>query len=232
MERVIELKEHYRAQRPAADPERAALAAAIERHAAAQARVDRIAAAQAKASELSHAKFLEIEAAEAALAEARQAEPRRLVSQLLGDDPNPAPAAADVARTLNDAIAAREALAAARETIAAERQSADFSLGLARTARDEAAAAVLRASPGLAQLLAEFDEAGRRYATLRQALRWLATLPRNALTDLQRGRLDLHVDALTADPAAITRWDAAVLALQSDAAAPLPGDAPTPKEAA
>ena len=83
--------------RPAPHPTEARqrLAAAIDRLAAAQARVDRIAAAQAKAAALSHDKFLEIEAAEAALAEARLTEPRRLVSQLLGDDPTAGPSAAD-----------------------------------------------------------------------------------------------------------------------------------------
>lgn len=218
---------------PATEP-RQHLAAAIERHAAAEARVGRIAAAQAKAAELSHAKFLEIEAAEAALAEARDAEPRRLVSELLGDDPDPGPTQADVARELNDAKAAREALAAARETLTAERQAADFSLNLARLARDEAIAAVLQTAPGVAEMLAEFDAAGRRYATLRQALRWLSSQPRDALTPLQRGRLDLHVDSLAADPAAIlAQWEPALASLQLDAAAPLPGDDdPNPQEAA
>ncbi len=222
--------------RPAHHPTepRQRLAAAIDRLGAVQARVARVATAEAKAAALSHDKFLEIEAAEAALAEARLTEPRRLVSQLLGDDPTAGPSAADLGRTLNDAKAAREALTGARETLTAERQSADFSLNLARRNRDEALAAVLQAAPGVADMLAEFDAAGRRYATLREALRWLASQPRDALTALQRGRLDLHVDSLAADPAPIlARWQPAVEALQSDAAAPLPGDAdPNPKDAA
>ena len=153
---------------------------------------------------------------------------------MLGDDPDPGPSFADLGRTLNDAKAAREALAAARETLTAEREAADFSLNLARRNRDEALATVLRTAPGVAGLLAEFDEAGRRYATLREALRWLASQPRDALTALQRGRLDLHVDSLAADPAAVLPpWQAAIEALQSDAAAPLPGDDdPNPKDAA
>ena len=114
-----------------------------------------------------------------------------------------------------------------------ERQSADFSLNLARRNRDEALAGVLRASPGLVALLAEFNAAGRRYATLREALKWLALQPRDALTELERGRLDLHVDGLAADPMAILPpWQAAIEALQSDAAAALPGDDDNPKDAA
>jgi hypothetical protein len=221
--------------RPAPAPhpteERQRLAAAIDRLAAAQARVDRIAAAQTKAAALAHDKFREIEAAEAALAEARLTEPHRLVSRLLGDDPDPGPAAADVARTLNDAQAARNALATARDTLTAERQEADFSLGFARQNRDEAAAAVLRASPGVAALLDDLKATRARFASLRLALTWLAQ--QRILDDRQALAFgDTWVEGWQPGLPVLPVWQAAVLALQSDAYATLPGDGNNPKDAA
>ena len=208
MERVIELKEHYRAQRPAADPERAALAAAIERHAAAQARVDRIAAAQAKASELSHAKFLEIEVAAEGCA--RRCPPRAgpggsfrpAIERRPGQIPPPPPPT--LRRTLNDAASRAEAAAAARETIAAERQPGRFQPWLSphrpRRGRRRRVAAP---SAGIGTIAGRVGRG--RTAGMPRCGRPHDGLPRcpatYALTDLQRGLLwDLHVDALTAGP--------------------------------
>ncbi|MGA8495929.1 MAG: hypothetical protein WB764_10635 [Xanthobacteraceae bacterium] len=211
------------ARSPAAPRQR--LAATIERVAEAQGRVNRIEAAQAKGRELASEKFRAVEAAEATLTDARQAEPRRLVGELLGDAPATGPTVAEADRALSEAHAARDALESARETLATEMAAAQDSLGIAVANRNSALSEVLRASAGLTGMLADFDDLRRRYASLRQVLRWLAGLPRDALSELQRASLDFHVDGWPADPAPIlAQWQPAVAALEHDAGAPLPGD--------
>jgi hypothetical protein len=231
--RSAELAEHYREpdQRAAlaVDPERAALAAAIERLAAAQARVDRAIAALDRAMDLAIERTRAEDAAGEVLALARKAEPRRLVSQLLGDDPDPAPSLAAAERAHAEAKAAHEAVGAAREALGDELHAAKDSLDLAERARDAALSEALRTSPEFRALVADFERTQARYGALRGTLLRLG----RALTEHERARLDTHHNFLPGDPAPIlVQWEPAVEALQSDAYAALPGDDPNPKDAA
>jgi hypothetical protein len=232
--RSAELAEHYREPDHraalAVDPERAALAAAIERLAAAQSRVDRAIAALDRATDLGIECMHAEDAAAEALALARQAEPRRLVAELLGDDPDPAPTVAAAERAHAEAKAAHEAVHVAREALGAEWRAAQENLKFTERTRDAAVSEALRTSPEFRALVADFEQTQRRYGALRGALLRLG----RALTEHERARLDTHHAHLPGDPAPIlAAWEPAVLALQSDAAALLPGDDPTtPKEAA
>ena len=231
--RSAELAEHYRApdQRAAqaADPERAALAAAIDRLAAAQARRDRATTAYDRAIDLGIERMHAEDAAGEALALARKAEPRRLVTELLGDDPDPAPSVADAERAHAEAKAAHEAVGAAREALGDELRDARDSLNRAERIRDAAVSEALRTSPEFRALIADFERTQARYGALRGALLRLG----RALTEHQRARLDTHHNFLPGDPAPIlSQWEPAVAALQTDAAAPLPSDAADPQEAA
>jgi hypothetical protein len=140
-------------------PERTALALAIARHREAADRVAALTAALPKARDASVAAFVAVEKAEAVLAEARADAPHGYVAALLAAPATAAPSdtLGLAERALADAKAHSALAHAGEDRLKADLASAESRLALTRLGLDEAIRAVVRPSPELATLLADYD---------------------------------------------------------------------------
>jgi hypothetical protein len=204
-------------------PERQRLAEAIARHAAAADRLARIQAAAPRAFDAILAAQRGVDAAETAVAEAREAEPKRLAAKLIGDPEEGGPTLGAV---IAAASAASEVLAnarAARDALSEQEGAAERDLDDARRGLDHAIAAIVAASPAIAGLLAQNVAARRRVQELGAILTTigLLRLPQTISARNWDAIRDLDIAEYRA---AVAPWQATLASLETDPDTPLPGD--------
>ncbi len=238
-------------QRPAPDvtghatPERTALAHAIAAHAAAVATVAATDEAGNRASQAVWDAQAAVTAAHEGIGEARDATVQHMIATA-GGDTGPAPRTERQARdALADAETALDAARSARDALKGRLPDAERDRDTAARRRTEAARAVIasEAADHAAALVREVEGLQREATAKGAALRWLAkvgTLPAAPTTFMgvqptdrgARAALQRHEQTLqTGDPDGFTAaaatsgsgaWDAALAALERDAAAALP----------
>ena len=201
---------------PPRTPEREALAEAIARRDTATKQLVRIAAAHEHASETVYDLKDSVDKAIATLDEAKAGEGSYLAAVALGDADaalSPVKAAAAAVEEANDQLGTARRT---RDALEAEMKAVESELMWAKSKLDEAVGDAVKADPATARLVAVFNEAERRFMSLRQAMGVVGTsrLPKGSeFWDCQH-----NWPALTDAPV----WQAAVTALASDADAPLP----------
>jgi len=205
---------------PARSPERERLAVAIERVVGLEGYLARVNSADTWA-EIAKARRA-ADAADHKLAEARADEPRRLANRLINgvDD-----GTITVELAEDDLKAANDQLTLARRTQQAVMEQAgviEKDLSFARMTRNEAIAQVVATSPAIAKLLAENAAARKR---VRELAAIFGVIGPGRLA-LPAGRAwDIRVDRDLGDfGGAVAPWQAALVALESDADAQLPGE--------
>ena len=201
---------------PPRTPEREQLAEAIARRDTATKQLARIQAAHERAADAVYEAKDSVAKAIAALDAAKAGEGSYLAAVALGE----ADAALSPIKTATAAVEeANDQLYTARhmrDALEAEIKSAERELMWAKSKLDDAVHAAVKADPATARLVAVFNEAERRFMSLRQAMGVVGTsrLPKGSeFWDCQH-----NWPALTDAPV----WQAAVTALASDADAPLP----------
>jgi chromosome segregation ATPase len=193
-------------------PERNALADAIRRRDAATARITRITEASEKVSVWEATE--EVEQAEAALKAARKREPMSLVARVLGDSIPSGPDIEAAELALADAKTSLDIAQRTRDALDGQMRAAEEELGWARSAVRDAIARVVHSENAANPVLAEYAEARREVARLREILGLLSN----------RGCLPTYWDTVTFFPpsGAEAPWRDALAALESDADAALP----------
>jgi hypothetical protein len=228
--------------KPAASPARAALAEAIARRDEVAAEIAALRNSVEATTEIVQRTRTARDEAEAALQRAKQDAADHIVAQARGDA-GPAPVSVREARAAFEAAgdeveSAEAALAELKRQLDARQQFAD--LPERRVA--EAAAAVLRESPEVAQLLSEVEALQAKLAERGSALAWLAKQGALSLANVD---MPGSVSVLSPANLALTRldspattwrglpgiaegplpWQAAFAALSRDANAPIPNGA-------
>jgi hypothetical protein len=198
---------------PPRTPERDALARAIERHATAQRARDAIGTAEHAAFRMVGDAGRAVEAATAAVEVAKRNAAEYATTALL--EQSPAPAVTQTTRAARVALAEAEdglaAALAAQAALPAKREAASTELFSARRALDACLRDVVRSSPAVARVIAEYNAARASFVASAAALDFL-----DSLDVLPPG---WSVDAPPPDDAP---WRLALAALESDADAPLP----------
>jgi hypothetical protein len=212
-------------RQPPAPPrsvERQKLAEAIARHQAVLADHARLEEAQAKHLELRHAEWAAVERAEVALKDARAAAPYLAVAQLLGEGTGAS--VADAESTLAAARAKVEEGDRRAEALRERQRTASDELRRAKRELDEAVGTAAAASPGVAGLIGEYREAGKRFVELSGLLRALRAAGIFLVPNWEYSQAQLMHDVMQAESGApgIAAWRTALVALETDAAAALP----------
>jgi hypothetical protein len=191
---------------PSRSEERRALAAAIERHRSAVARHEKIEAAFETVSVWRAEEALERAAAEVEAAKARSA-------RALFEEAADGISIAEARASYQAAQEALEAAQAARATLETEGRAADGEIRMSNLVLDDAVRAVVRAAPETAALAARFSAAQREVADLM-----------GACSLLEGGALPLGITAQRTFPdlQMRSRWQAALIALRTNADAELP----------
>jgi hypothetical protein len=201
-------------------PERAALAAAIARCNAADAYRERV---ENKVAEHDH-RLLDlyalIEGAEDAVAEAKAAEPQRLVAEALDGEPDPdaLPSVAEAEAALAKLRVEQDSLRADLKLLRAEREKAGTSAALASSARNNNIIAVVKSEGNITELYEHYDNLRLQVASLERALGILSF----ALETDWHGRpkIDRPLAALNVEFA--VAWQTALINLGNDANAAFP----------
>lgn len=228
-----------RTQPPQQSPERAALAEAITMRDAARSRLAGLRGAVDRALLAIRAARDERDQATKATDRARAADAAEATQALIADAAVPAPSLPAARRAQQDAEDALAAAETARDTINAEiaKLNADASLREVRV--NDCAVAVLQAEtgPAVAALAAELDGLHRRIVDLGRTVDSLiaagAVVTRGdarndfAVTIADRSELppaswDIARDMAPCPTPTADMWEAAIAALKTDAAAPLP----------
>jgi len=215
-------------------PERATLADAIERHSAAARYIEQLRGATDKAFRLVSEARDAVDRAEEELAEARRDEPRLLADRLLGleaEGPSPVAIATD---ELRRAVEALDLAQRTRDSLGTREGDGQRELNGAALGLKHAIAAIVAPSEVVARLLEEYADLRRRQALLSTLLWHLGQrgcLPRGA--DHRDDELPRDAATHATHQAALSPWESALKALETDANAPLPGadDDPSPAAA-
>jgi hypothetical protein len=191
---------------PSRSEEREALAAAIERHRSAVARQAKIEAAFETVSVWRAEGALERAAAEVEAAKARSA-------RALFEEAADGMSVAEARAAHQAAQEALEAAQAARTTLEAEARAADGEIRMSNLLLDGAVRAVVSSAPATAALAARFSAVQREVADLM-----------GACSLLEGGALPLGITASRdfRDLQMRSRWQAALIALRTNADAELP----------
>jgi hypothetical protein len=204
-------------------PERARLATAIERHREVAETLARYRAAATKAREATIEAVWAVGTAEALLAEAQTDAPHSYVTALLSEQPAAASAVEQAERALTEAKArsgyCRDGEAALKAELVALENRAEGT----RAARDEALREVIKSSPGVARLWADYEAAQRHVATLTGVFKVLGSLRLPKPADNWEA-----IREWPAEEGAVAPWRDALAALENDPATPLPGDVADP----
>ena len=201
-------------RQPQRSPEREALAAAITRHKAAQDHLARVNEAADQYVVFPAAEA--VEQAEQELAQARKREPERLVSALLGDGGAPHPTVEQCEQALAAARAALERAIRTRDALDGQKTAVEASVENAHRSVREAVRAVFQTEGAANPVLAQFVDAQREMARLREVLSFLSS----------KNLLPPYWDSLTYFPptAAEAPWREALDGLENDADAALPDE--------
>ena len=201
---------------PPRTPQREDLAEAIARRDTATKYLTRIQAAHERASETVYDLKDSVDKAIAMLDEAKAGEGSYLAAVALGEADaalSPIKTAAAAVEEANDQLYTARHM---RDALEAEIKSAERELMWAKSKLDDAVNDAVKADPATARLVAVFNEAERRFMSLRQAMGVVGTsrLPQGCeFWDCQHSWPEL--------PGAPV-WQAAIEALRTDADAPLP----------
>lgn len=198
-------------------PERTALAAAIERHSTAEQRFAAVnQALEGSASAISVANR-GVRDAEAAIEQAKADAADHLAATMMGTA-GAAPVSVKQARAnLLDAEDKRDAAQAARGALEQEHKAAKQSLTIARMNLTDAVHAVVHADSATQALINAFNAAQRRYVDLRRAME---SLDGHGLPFRFFGTEESWPDLPGGTP-----WKQALIALETNADAPLPTSA-------
>jgi chromosome segregation ATPase len=202
---------------PPRTPEREQLAEAIARRDTATQQLARIQAAHERAADTVYEAKDSVAKAIAALDAAKAGEGSYLAAVALGEADaalSPIKTAAAAVEEANDQLYTARHM---RDALEAEIKSAERELMWAKSKLDEAVGEAVNADPATARLVAVFNEAERRFMSLRQAMGVVGTsrLPKGSeFWDCQHSWPELPDAA---------QWKAAFEALRTDADAPLPG---------
>jgi hypothetical protein len=209
--------------------ERANLAAAIERHRQLLSHLDDVrdrarSGIEAALSAAYNAR------AETALREAAGSAAEQALARALG---GAGPTVAQLEEGLDAARKRFDAAHRDRELVADEIGRLSRAVDGARDAVQQAASAVLAASPGWAALLAELSAARWRVVSLENTIAELHKLPAVHLPqDWSTPAIRTRPEHYLPDPALATQWRDAITALTADASAPIPGGDPAPQSKA
>jgi hypothetical protein len=188
--------------------ERSALKAALEHYAEAEAYVQKIHAARINSFQVGSAE--EITACERNLVAARRAETTRILSNLRDEAAPPALSVAEAEEALAAAKRTRIAAEEARDQLLVDLENAEHALRIAAGLRSRAIAEVLRADPGVADLVARFTAAQQRFADLLKLAQLLPiAFTVRDVNDAATGR-------------GIAEFRVALTGLETDPATPLP----------
>jgi hypothetical protein len=197
---------------PQQSPERENLAVAIAQHQAASQRLSRVIAASEQ--HLVWPAQEAVEQAEQTLAQARKLEPKRLVSQLLGDPTAAVPGVEEAEQSLSAARASLERAIRMREALDAQQRAAEADVENNKRSVRIAISGVVAAEGAANAVLAQYLEARREVARLHEILSYLSS----------RDCLPPYWDSVRQLPptGAEAPWRAALTELETDADAPLP----------
>jgi len=164
-----------------------------------------------------------MERAEADLKDAKAAEPRRLVDALVNGGDGAEDTLADAERAVQSANTEYERHKRLDDALTEQIAVAQREVAWARGPLNEQIKAIITSSPEVASLLAEREEARRRLNGIDKALQFLAVRADPRVSQSWTAEAPALFDVRASiDPEPLSRWQAALRALEQDADAALP----------